>query len=173
MDPDFQVVLCAGAPDTREIATEMNSHVSQIQKKRAGVIWIQEMLDVPAKVALYSHAALFCCPSIYEPFGIINLEAMACETPVVASAVGGIQEVIVPNKTGVLVPVRRKSVSPFDPIHPDRFSRDLAHQINRLMADAPLRLKMGKAGRRRAIEAFSWRSIAGKIYDLYRSILKA
>ncbi|MDD5672275.1 MAG: glycogen synthase [Candidatus Omnitrophica bacterium] len=171
LDPDFQVVLCAGAPDTKEIGAEMQAHVAQMQKEREGIIWIREMVDLPTKVALYSHADLFCCPSIYEPFGIINLEAMACETPVVASAVGGIQEAVVDGKTGVLVPVRQKMTSPFEPINPDKFSRDLATQINRLMADKSLRIKMGKAGRRRAVDVFSWHTIAKEIYTLYRTLL--
>jgi glycogen synthase len=172
MDPDFQVVLCAGAPDTKEIAAEMKSHVAQIQRKRKNVFWIREMVDTPTKIAFYSHAALFCCPSIYEPFGIINLEAMACEIPVVASAVGGIKEVVVPGKTGFLVPIQQKKVSPFEPLNPDKFARDLARQINRLMADPALRAKMGKAGRIRAIEIFSWKTIAEKTYALYRSLIK-
>ena len=172
MNPDFQVVLCAGAPDTPEIASEMKHHVTQIQKKRQGVIWIPSMVDLPTKVALYSHAALFCCPSIYEPFGIINLEAMACEVPVVASAVGGIKEVVVDGVTGVLVPVRQKKSSPFEPVNPEKFSKDLARQINRLMADKTLRIKMGKAARRRAVKIFSWQAIARKVHRLYQTLLQ-
>ncbi len=172
MDKNFQIVLCAGAPDTKNIAAEMTSRVEEIRRMRESVIWIQEMVDTPTKVALYSHAALFCCPSIYEPFGIINLEAMACETPVVATAVGGIKEVVVHGKTGLLVPVRQEKSSPFEPLDPEKFSRNLARQINRLMADKSLRLKMGRAGRRRAVDVFSWKSIAKKHYALYRSLIK-
>jgi len=171
MDPRFQVVLCAGSPDTKEIAREMNARVTAIQKKRPGVIWINQMVDDPTKIALYSHAALFCCPSIYEPFGIINLEAMACEVPVVASAVGGIKEVVVHGKTGALVPLRQNRVSPFEPLLPEKFSKDLAREINRLMSDPASRRRMGKAARKRVVEHFSWRSIAKSYYKLYRSLL--
>lgn len=172
MDTDFQVVLCAGAPDTPEIALEMKEHMLAIQKTRKDVIWIQEMVDIPTKVALYSHAAVFCCPSIYEPFGIINLEAMACETPVVASAVGGIKEVVVHGETGILVPCQSKGVSSYEPADPKRFSQNLAQEINRLMKDPILRLKMGKAGRQRAIDHFSWSAIADKTHALYQSLIK-
>ncbi len=169
---DYQIVLCAGAPDTPDIELQMRSQIEKIQKERDGVLWIPQMVDVPTKIALYSHAAVFCCPSIYEPFGIINLEAMACEVPVVASAVGGIKEIVEHGKTGLLVPVRQKKSSPFEPVDPESFSRDLARQINRLLADEPLRRRMGMAGRRRAIDHFSWRSIAKKVFTLYRRVLK-
>jgi glycogen synthase len=171
MAPGFQVVLCAGAPDTPEIATEMREAVAAAQKSRPGVIWIQEMVDKPSVIQLYSHAALFCCPSIYEPFGIINLEAMACETPVVASAVGGIKEVVVEGETGLLVPLEQLNESPFEPVNPDRFARDLAERINLLMSDCEMRLRLGKAGRERAAKLFSWRAIAEQTCDLYQSLL--
>ena len=119
--PGFQVVLCAGAPDTPEIAAEMKAAVAAAQAKRPGVIWIEQMVTNPEKIELYSHAAVFCCPSIYEPFGIINLEAMACETAVVASAVGGIKEVVLPGETGYLVPLEQMSESPFEALHPAQF----------------------------------------------------
>ncbi|HEX4084315.1 MAG TPA: glycogen synthase [Chthoniobacteraceae bacterium] len=170
MNPGFQVVLCAGAPDTPEIATEMKSAVAAAQARRPGVIWIQEMVNKAAVFQLYSHAAVFCCPSIYEPFGIINLEAMACETPVVASAVGGIKEVVVDGETGFLVPLEQLKESPFEPVNPDRFARDLAAKINLLMADPALRERMGKAGRRRAQELFSWNAIAAQTKALYESL---
>lgn len=171
LDPGFQVVLCAGAPDTPEIAREMERDVAALKKTRPGVIWIQKMLPVPDKVALYSHASLFCCPSIYEPFGIINLEAMACEIPVVASQVGGIPEVVEHGKTGVLVKVAQKQSSPFEPLNPNKFSRDLAREINTLMDRPELCRKMGRAGRERAIRHFSWKSIARQTFSLYRSLL--
>ncbi|MCX6962473.1 MAG: glycogen synthase, partial [Verrucomicrobia bacterium] len=139
LDPGFQIVLCAGAPDTPEIAAEMKAAVAQAQSQRDGIIWIDQMLDNKSKIELYSHAGVFVCPSIYEPFGIINLEAMACETPVVASAVGGIKEVVLPGETGYLVPLAQMEESPFEPVHPDQFSRDLAERINELMGDAGLR----------------------------------
>ncbi|MFH1801179.1 MAG: glycogen synthase [Candidatus Omnitrophota bacterium] len=171
MDKGFQIVLCAGAPDTLAIAKEMETRIARIRHEREGVIWIREMVDTPTKTALYSHAALFCCPSIYEPFGIINLEAMACETPVVATAVGGIKEVVVHGKTGILVPVRQKKTSPFEPLNPEQFSKDLARQINWLMAHKSLRLKMGRAGRRRTVDIFSWKAIAKKHHALYRLLI--
>src|SRR5207253_1705192 len=107
MDPGFQIVLCAGAPDTPEIAIEMQKAIEQAKAKRSDIIWIEEMVDRSAVIELYSHAAVFCCPSIYEPFGIINLEAMACETAVVASAVGGSTEVVVDGGAGLLVPLQQ------------------------------------------------------------------
>ncbi len=171
-DPDFQVVLCAGAPDTPEIAAEMKAAVAEVRREREGVIWIEEMVAKTSVYELYSHAAVFCCPSIYEPFGIINLEAMACETPVVASAVGGIKEVVVNGETGFLVPLEQMTESPFEATHPEVFARDLADRVNLLMRDPELRERMGKAGRRRAEEIFSWRSIAVKTRDLYQSLTK-
>lgn len=170
--PGFQVVLCAGAPDTPEIAAEMQAAVAAAQAVRPGVIWIQEMVTNPEKIQLYSHAAVFCCPSIYEPFGIINLEAMACETAVVASAVGGIKEVVLPGETGLLVPLAQMSESPFEALHPEQYARDLAQAINTLMADPAKREEMGKAGRARAEEMFSWTAIAKQTRDLYARLLK-
>jgi starch synthase len=170
MDPDFQIVLCAGAPDTPEIAEEMKDAVASATRKRSGVIWIEEMVDRNAVIELYSHAAVFCCPSIYEPFGIINLEAMACETAVVASAVGGIKEVVVAGETGFLVPVEQMKESPFKPLDPEKFSDDLAAKINELMKDRRLREKFGNAGRKRAEDRFSWSAIARKTKALYRSL---
>ena len=170
MDPDFQIVLCAGAPDTPEIAREMKTAVESATKKRSDVIWIAEMIDRKAVTELYSHAAVFCCPSIYEPFGIINLEAMACETAVVASAVGGIKEVVVDGETGLLVPLEQMKESPFEPFDPAKFSRDLAAKINQLMADIKLREKFGKAGRKRAEEKFAWSAIAQKTKALYETL---
>lgn len=167
---DFQVVLCASAPDTPEIGEEMKRLVEQIQVKRQNVIWINEMVDNPTKIALYSHAAVFCCPSVYEPFGIINLEAMACEAPVVASAVGGIPEVVEDHQTGYLVPVNIKDERTFELENPDAFSEALAEKINHLMKHPELQKQMGQAGRRKAISHFSWKSIAKKTLDLYASL---
>jgi alpha-maltose-1-phosphate synthase len=168
MDPDFPIVLCAGAPDTPEIAEEMNEALAAAQKKRSNIFWIEEMLDRPAVIELYSHAAVFCCPSIYEPFGIINLEAMACETAVVASAVGGIKEVVVDGKTGFLVPVDFAGDT-FKLANPEKFSRDLAARINQLIKNGKLRERFGKAGRKRAEEHFSWTKIAQKTKALYET----
>src|SRR6266436_1393182 len=170
MDKGFQIVLCAGAPDTPEIAAEMKEAVESATKKRSDIIWIEEMVDRKAVIELYSHAAVFCCLSIYEPFGIINLEAMACETAVVASAVGGIKEVVVDGETGFLVPIDQSEKSPFEPRAPEKFARDLAERVNQLMKDRPLRERFGKAGRRRVEEYFSWASIAAKTKALYESL---
>ena len=171
MDAGFQVVLCAGAPDTPEIAREMENAVAQASAKRAGVIWVDEMVDKKTVYELYSHAAVFCCPSIYEPFGIINLEAMACETAVVASAVGGIKEVVAEGETGFLVPLDQMTESPFEPKEPERFARDLAAKVNELMAQPALREQFGRAGRKRAEEKFSWSAIAAETKRLYETLL--
>lgn len=172
MAPGFQIVLCAGAPDTPEIAEEMKAAVTEAQRHREGIIWIQAMVDLPTKVAFYSHAAVFCCPSIYEPFGIINLEAMACETAVVASAVGGIKEVVIDGETGILLPLQQQTESPFEATDPVKFASDLAQGINKLMADEPLRIRMGKAGRARALNHFSWKAIAQKTLALYKTLVE-
>lgn len=172
MDPGFQVVLCAGAPDTAEIKEEMEAAVAAVSQSRPGVVWIQAMLPVQEKIAMYSHASVFCCPSIYEPFGIINLEAMACETAVVASAVGGIKEVVVEGETGFLVPLDQQTESPFEAVHPEKFAKDLAAGVNKIMADDALRGRMAKAGRKRAVDHFSWSSIAKKTHDLYTTLAR-
>jgi starch synthase len=172
MEPGFDVVLCAGAPDTDEIAAEMKSAVQSVQAQRGGVYWIDEMVDKESLIQLYSGADVFCCPSIYEPFGIINLEAMACETPVVASAVGGIPEVVVHDQTGYLVPVAQLHESPFTPLSPESFAKDLAHQVNRLMSNPERRMQFAKAGRQRAVETFSWEAIARETADLYQELIE-
>jgi len=147
--------------------------VGRAQAGRSGVIWIREMVDRRTAIELYSHAAVFCCPSIYEPFGIINLEAMACEIPVVASAVGGIPEVVVQGETGFLVPLTPRADAPFEPADPAEFARGLAGGINALLADDTLRQRMGQNGRRRVEERFSWHSIALATLALYRAVLQA
>lgn len=172
MAPGFQVVLCAGAPDTPEILAEMEAAVAAAQAKRGGIVWIQSMLPVQEKIVMYSHASVFCCPSIYEPFGIINLEAMACETAVVASAVGGIKEVVVPYETGLLVQLDQQTESPFEATDPARFAKDLAESVNSLMADPEKCRQMGIAGRKRAVERFSWTSIAERTKALYDTLVK-
>jgi alpha-maltose-1-phosphate synthase len=171
MDTGFQIVLCAGAPDTPEIGVEMTEAVEKMKTKRAGIIWIDEMVDKQTVRELYSHAAVFCCPSIYEPFGIINLEAMACETAVVATAVGGIKEVVVDGETGFLVPIDQMAESPFEPRDPEKFARDLAGRINQLIANPELCTKFGRAGRKRAEEKFSWTAIAAQTKVLYEQLL--
>jgi starch synthase len=171
IDPVLQVVLCTGAPDTDEIGQEMTKRLTDVSAGRAGVIWIEEMIPRRDIIQFYSHAAVFCCPSVYEPFGIINLEAMACETAVVASAVGGIKEVVVNGETGLLVDVRLKPES-FDPADPARFSRDLAVAINQVALDPELRKRFGRNGRRRVEERLSWKAIAVRTLDLYRSLVE-
>lgn len=170
IEPEAQIVLCAGAPDTPEIGKEMLDSVDEVKKTRKNVIWIDKMLDKKEVIQLYSHADVFCCPSIYEPFGIINIEAMACETAVVASAVGGIKEVVVDGETGILVPLEQQNVAPFEPVNPDQFSRDLANGINTLIKDKALRTTMAKNGRKRVEEYFDWTAIAKQVEELYKSL---
>ena len=170
MDPGFQIVLCAAAPDTPGMAEEMQAAVERAKAQRYGIIWIDEMVDQKTACELYSHAAVFVCPSIYEPFGIINLEAMACETAVVASAVGGIKEVVVDGETGFLVPLEQMTENAFEPTNPEKFARDLAARINQLMKDRPLRERFGKAGRKRVEANFGWAAIAEKTKRLYETL---
>ena len=170
MDRDFQIVLCAAAPDTPQLAEEMRIVFERAEAQRPGIIWIDEMVDQQTACELYSHAAVFVCPSIYEPFGIINLEAMACETPVVATAVGGIREVVVDGETGFLVPLEQMKESPFEAIDPEKFARDIAQRVNKLMKDPELRERFGKAGRKRVEENFSWTAIAEKTKKLYETL---
>ena len=168
--PDTQIVLCAGAPDTEEIGREMKERVEQVQKTRKNVIWIAEMVSKKDVIQLYSHAAVFCCPSIYEPFGIINIEAMACNTAVVASSVGGIKEVVT-SETGILIPLVQDKTAPFEAAEPDQFARDLAAGINTLMDNEELRNKMGSNGRKRVEKYFDWKAIAKQTEELYKKIL--
>ncbi len=172
LDPAAQVVLCAGTPDTPDIAKEVEEAVDRARAIGARLIWIREMVDRPTAIELYSHAAVFCCPSIYEPFGIINLEAMACGIPVVASAVGGIKEVVVHGETGYLVPMEQEVEPPFEPKDPARFSRDLARSLNTLLADVSLRRALGKQGRQRVEALFSWRVMAKQLLALYQSLVR-
>ncbi|GAB5564008.1 MAG: glycogen synthase [Winogradskyella sp.] len=171
IDEDTQIVLCAGAPDTKEIAAEMEAAVAKASETRDNIFWIDVMLDKKDVIQLYSHADVFCCPSIYEPFGIINIEAMACETAVVASAVGGIKEVVVEGETGLLIEVEQQTEAPFEPVDPDKFSRDLAEGVNKVINDNALRLKMSKNGRQRVEEFFDWKAIAKQTQDIYKSII--
>lgn len=171
IDPDTQIVLCAGAPDTPEIGKEMKDAVEAVKITRKNVIWIDKMVTKKEVIQLYSHADVFCCPSIYEPFGIINIEAMACETAVVASAVGGIKEVVVQGETGILIPLEQQKVAPFEPVNPDKFSRDLANGINKVINDKDLRLKMAKNGRKRVEDYFDWIAIAKQVEALYKSLI--
>ncbi|MGF1639318.1 MAG: glycogen synthase [Rhodospirillales bacterium] len=170
IDPDLQIVLCAGESDTPELQVELEAMVEDLRRRRPGIVWIPGMISREATIALYSHAAVFCCPSIYEPFGIINLEAMACGTPVVGSAVGGIPEVVVDGETGYLVDPGLSDQPPHDPADPTAFARALAAAINRLGADPALGRRMGEAGRRRVVEVFSWQSIARQTLAAYEAL---
>jgi len=170
IDPDVQVVLLAGAPDTKNIAQEMTSRVATARESRGGIIWIDTMMPRNETIQFYSHARVFCCPSVYEPFGIINLEAMACETAVVASAIGGIPEVVVPEETGLMVDLQLEPGT-FIPQDANAFSRALAEAINRVARDPELARRFGQAGRKRAQEHFSWRAIAEKTLELYDALL--
>jgi starch synthase len=171
MPPNTQVVLCAGAPDTPEIAAEMRDKIDEARKKNPRIIWIEKMVSKPEVIQLYSHARVFCCPSVYEPFGIINLEAMACGAPVVASATGGIKEVVVDGVTGLLVPFDQDPKTSF-PTNPDRFARDLGEKVSELLADDEKCKKFGEAGRRRVEEKFSWTAIADETIHLYRKLIQ-
>jgi glycogen synthase len=171
LDPDVQVVLCAGAPDTEAIGEEMEALVDDVKAETDNrIVWIADMLPREDVITMYSHASVFACPSVYEPFGIINLEAMACRTPVVASAVGGIPEIVVPDETGLLVDVD-VSGEGTEPADPDAFERGLAEGINRLMRDADRREAMGRQARQRVENVFSWTAIAEQTLDVYRSLL--
>jgi starch synthase len=167
--PDAQLILCAGAPDTPEIGEEVAQGVQRLRQARDGVVWIEQMLPKADVIQLLSHATVFACPSIYEPLGIVNLEAMACETAVVASATGGIVEVVADGETGFLVELE-KAPGSIDPVDPDGFARAFAERVNRLLADPELAAAMGRAGRRRALEHFSWSAIADTTVAVYESL---
>jgi len=170
MPPGTQVVLCAGAPDTPEIAAEMREKVEEAKLINPNVVWIEKMVTKPEAIELYSNCAVFCCPSVYEPFGIINLEAMACRAPVVASATGGILEVVVDGETGYLVPFEADPVTTF-PVDPDKFARDLAARVSSLLADPAKAKQFGEAGRKRVEDTFAWDAIAGQTIELYRKLI--
>ncbi|MDT0630751.1 glycogen synthase [Rubrivirga sp. S365] len=167
---DTQVVLAAGAPDTPEIGAEMAAAVEAARAHVPDVVWIDQMLPRETTIALYAGAAVFVCPSVYEPFGIINLEAMACETAVVASAVGGIPGIVVDGETGVLVPLDAHADSA-EPRDPDRFARDLAAAIRDLLAHPARAEAMGRAGRQRVVEHFSWAAVARRTLDFYERLV--
>jgi starch synthase len=203
LPPGTQVVLCAGAPDTPEIAAEMREKVEAVRRMTPGslpdfvavdsdgtgenkpghatatgdytgtghnIVWIEQMVTKAEAIQLYSHCAVFCCPSVYEPFGIINLEAMACRAPVVASATGGILEVVVEGETGHLIPFEPDEVTTF-PKDSQQFSRDLASKLTDLLADPVKARAMGEAGRKRVEDLFSWTAIAAQTIELYESLI--
>jgi glycogen synthase len=172
LDGGMQVVLCAGAPDTAEIGKEMENAVEEARRKgNHDIIWISEMLPREQVIALYSGADVFVCPSVYEPFGIINLEAMACETAVVASAVGGIPSIVVDGETGLLVPFEARGPVDFEPRDADAFSQNLADALNSLMKDPERSKEMGRRGRRRVLEQYSWRAVAQQTTSFYKKLL--
>jgi starch synthase len=170
-DPRAQFVLCAGAPDTPEIAAEIAAKVARVRDERGSIIWIDRMLARDEVVQIVSHATVFLCPSIYEPLGIVNLEAMACETAVVATCTGGIPEVVEDGVTGLLVPFEPRDDGTRDPVEPRRFAADIAERVNELLADPGRAERMGAAGRARAIERFSWEAIAAETATLYRGLV--
>ncbi len=157
-------MLCAGAPDTPEIAAETESAVEHLSTTRTGVVWIREMLPRDRIAQLLTHATVFVCPSIYEPLGIVNLEAMACETAVVASAIGGIPEVVADGRTGLLVAYHESASAEFE--------RDLADAVNTVCSDPVRATTMGLAGRERAVREFGWDTIARRTVELYQSLLR-
>ncbi|MFF0448764.1 glycogen synthase [Streptomyces sp. NPDC004609] len=162
-DPEAQLVLCAGAPDTPATGAEFRELVDELDRARDGVHWIPETLPRPQIIQLLTHASVFVCPSVYEPLGIVNLEAMACGTPVVASAVGGIPEVVDDGRTGLLVPYGAR--------HPESFESALAQAVNRVLDDPPEAARMGAAGRQRAVREFGWERVARRTYELYEEVL--
>jgi len=203
LPPGTQVVLCAGAPDTPEIAEEMRAKVEAVRRQTPlsqpaavehhttpglepsghafatgdplgvghNIVWIEQMVTKEEAIQLYSHCAVFCCPSVYEPFGIINLEAMACGAPVVASATGGILEVVVEGETGYLVPFEQDPETSF-PLEPAQFAEDLALRLNQVLAEPEKARAMGAAGRKRVEAHFSWTAIAEQTIGLYGKLIR-
>src|SRR3954452_50301 len=169
-DPSAKLVLCAGAPDTPEIGAEDEAGVEKLRESRDGVFWIDQMLPKPDVIQLLSHATVFACPTIYEPLGIVNLEAMACEAAVVATATGGIVEVVVDGETGLLVPFEQQGGGSIEPVDPEGFALGIASCVNALVADPQRARAMGQAGRRRAVEAFAWPAIAEQTAGVYRRL---
>ncbi len=166
-DPAAQLVLCAGAPDTPEIAAEVEQRVERLRAERGNVIWLDQMLPKPEVIQILSNATVFACPSIYEPLGIVNLEAMACEAAVVATATGGIVEVVVDGETGLLVPFEPVAGS-IEPRDPAGFAAGIAERVNALVADPERAAAMGRAGRERAVREFDWARIAEQTSAVYR-----
>jgi len=169
-DERAQLVLCAGAPDTPEIGAEVEERVERLREQRGNVVWLDQMLPKTEVIQLLSHATVFVCPSIYEPLGIVNLEAMACEAAVVATATGGIVEVLRDGVTGLLVPFE-PAPGAIEPRDPEAFSHAIAERVNTLLADPERAAEMGRAGRARAVEAFDWSAIGAQTSALYRSLV--
>jgi starch synthase len=170
IDPGAQLVLCAGAADTPELAAEIAAKLERVRTARDGVVWIERMLAMPELRQLLTHAAVFVCPSIYEPLGIVNLEAMACATAVVATETGGIPEVVVDGVTGLLVPFDPVDDPSRTPRDPDGFARAIAERVNRLLGDPAEAARMGEAGRERAVSQFGWDKVAAQVLEVYRRL---
>ncbi len=169
---DIQVVLCAGIPDTKEIGREMSEKIKEAQTHTSNeIIWIEQFIPRSHLIDLYSHASVFVCPSVYEPFGLINLEAMACGTPVVSSAVGGIPEVVVHEETGLLVPYKTKDIHTSEPRDAEKFSRELAEAINNLLLFPEKLRTMGLKARERAERLFSWETVARQTMEFYKELI--
>ena len=171
LPPDVQLVLCAGAPDTPEIGAEVEGLVEELRARRGGVVWIAEMLPRADVVALLTAATVFACPSVYEPLGIVNLEAMACETAVVATATGGIPEVVADGRTGLLVPIEQMTDGTGTPLDRERFEADLARALTEVAVDPDRAAAMGRAGRERAVTEFSWDTVAARTLAVYRTVI--
>lgn len=171
LPPEVQLVLCAGAPDTEEIMAEVTGLVDGLRAERDGVVWIDRHLPRHELTALLTAATAFVCPSVYEPLGIVNLEAMACGAPVVGTATGGIPEVVDDGVTGVLVPIEQADDGTGTPLDPERFVRDLAEALTRVVADPARAAEMGAAGRRRAETHFAWDAIAARTIEVYERVL--
>jgi len=169
-DPAAQVVFCVGAPDTPEIEREVRAQVAELAEARKGVFWVEQMVPRAALVQIISHASVFVCPSIYEPFGLINVEAMACAVPVVASAVGGVPEIVVDGETGFLVPFVPSGDAFGTPAEPDLFSADIAERVNRLLSAPALGRAFGAAGRERVLAQFTWKAVARQTVDVYDQV---
>jgi starch synthase len=171
LPPDVQLVLCAGAPDTKEIMTEVSGLVRDLQQERDGVVWIERILPRDELTALLTAADVFVCPSVYEPLGIVNLEAMACGTAVVGTATGGIPEVIVDGETGRLVPIDQATDGTGTPLDPDRFVADLAAALTEVVSDRATAARYGAAGRARAEAVFDWDAIGAQTVSIYEGLL--
>lgn len=171
LPPDVQLVLCAGAPDTPQILQEVEGLVAQLRERRSGVVWIDRMLPRKDVVAILAHGTVFVCPSVYEPLGIVNLEAMAVGLPVVGTATGGIPEVIVDGHTGTLVPIDQVQDGTGTPVDPDRFVADLASALGDLVQDPDRAAAWGRAARTRVEDHFSWEAIGERTLTVYRDVL--
>ena len=170
LPPEVQLVLCAGAPDTPEILAEVQAGVAALQAERSGVVWLDTLLSQHELSAVLTQATTFVCPSVYEPLGIVNLEAMACSAPVVGTATGGIPEVVDDGVTGRLVPIEQLQDGTGTPVDPDRFVADLAAALTEVVSDPAAAKRMGEAGRLRAERDFSWTTIAERTTEIYRGL---